>query len=273
MGCNLAGCNNQRLAAIRHRRLFEITIGDSLGHVAHFPAGVAAGDLGDLVDFVDNELAVHVGEELGEGHLALEDGHKEAALLEHAGLEVELVLLLLGIGDIAEVADLLVGELALLAVGADDGELAVLAQFGDGVDEDLLAGDVAEFDGLVLGHLVDVDVGGDDLAVDDLGDHAHTVLGHEAVDERVERAGELAVGYLVGLLEGADGLEFLGAGVAALGVLGVETDGGHDAVVQPVGEADDGHSQHDLDDCSTFHIGFSIFDFGCKIRVQRYEEI
>jgi hypothetical protein len=28
-----------------------------------------------------------------------------------------------------------------------------------------------------------------------------------------------------------------------------------------------------LDDCSTFHIGFSIFDFGCKIRVQRYEKI
>ena len=193
-------------------------------------------------------MVVEVGEEVYEVDFALEDRDLVAALVDLASLERELVLLVLGIGDIAEVADFVIGEVVDRAIGESDLEFVILAKFFDRVDEDLLTNDVAFLDGIHFGHFVDIDIGRDSLGIDNLADDAHTILVEKAVDEGVEIATESAVGNLVSLFEGANSFKFFGTGGAALVVFVVELNRFHNTEVEPDAETYDNDSQDGFDD-------------------------
>ena len=186
---------------------------------------------------------VHVGKQVFHVDQALENGHLVTALFNEAGFQVEVVLFVAGIGNIAEVENLLVGEF----------ELARFAQVVDGVDVFGHAANIASLNLVGLGQLIDIDIFGNLVIVDVLVDNSQAVLVHKAVEQGVEAAGIAAVGVLVSLFECTDSFEFFRTCIAAFSVLVVKLNRLHDTHIKSNSQSNDDNTQKDLNQSLTFH--------------------
>ena len=77
--------------------LFKVTVGDGLRHVANLPTREAVVLL-QLGQFVHYQLVVEVGKEVLHVHQTLKHRYLITALLDEAGLQVEVIFLVAGIG-------------------------------------------------------------------------------------------------------------------------------------------------------------------------------